>query len=449
MRVIPEYNRKLLTRYDRQLPRYTSYPTALLFQENFSPEVWRSALHNSVHSQQPYSLYVHIPYCSSPCFYCACNRIITRDCERSKVYLEALFKEIELTANLLPVEARKASQLHLGGGSPTFLSGEELAALWKHIGDHFELQADGEYSIEIDPRASSVELIHHLADIGFNRMSFGVQDLDPDVQDAINRRQSPQETFAQIQAARDAGIESINADLIYGLPRQTLQTFANTIEQVIAARPDRVAVYHYAHMPQLFKAQTQIDKYELPTLSEKLRLLEHAINAFQEAGYEYIGLDHFALPDDELAIARREDTLHRNFQGYSTQAECDMLGFGLTSIGKIGDTFYQNIKDEKAYLQSLQEGTLPLAKGYTSNRDDAIRGRAIMDLMCHGYLHLNEFKQQVGQSFFDYFADAIDELRSMEADKLLTLTDDELTITPTGHLLLRNICYTLDAYRRK
>ncbi len=448
MKIIPQFDHNLLQRYDRPLPRYTSYPTAVKFREDFSLSDWRQGLQQSLDSNRPFSLYAHVPFCSSPCFYCGCSRTITRDPQRSETYLQALLQEIALVAQQIPAHRRKARQVHLGGGTPTFLTDEQLSRLWHAMADHFTLAEDGEYSIEIDPRSTSESRIEALVELGFNRMSFGVQDLDAGVQEAINRLQSADETFTQIARARALGVKSINVDLIYGLPRQTAATFGDTIDRVIRARPDRVAVYAYAHMPHLFKAQKQIDKYDLPAQAEKLQLLQIAIERFQAAGYDYIGLDHFALPDDELAIARRNNTLQRNFQGYATDSDCDMLGFGVTSIGKVGNVYYQNSKQEADYLASIARQELPIRKGYTLTADDCLRADTIMSLMCQGALNFDRFARQSGCSFHDYFADAIDELEAMQGDGLLTLTRDGLQVSPRGQLLLRNIAYQLDAYRQ-
>lgn len=444
----PEFNAELLSRYDRPAPRYTSYPTAPRFDDAFTVDDWRAALGSRPDPARPLSLYFHIPFCRSLCFYCACNKIITPNHERSLPYLDAIFRELELVAAELPEHGRKVSQIHLGGGTPTFLSGGQLADLMANIRRHFDLAEDGEYSIEIDPRACSVETIERLAELGFNRMSFGVQDFDPQVQKAVNRIQSPAETFAQIDAARAHGVESINLDLIYGLPLQNRHSFARTLDTVIEQRPDRVAVYSYAHLPEMFRAQRQIEKHQLPSASEKLALLELAIKRFLEAGYEYIGMDHFALPDDELAIARRDGSLQRNFQGYSTQSQCDMLGFGITSIGRVGDSYYQNIKTEKEYLELIEKGELPIAKGYSLVRDDRIRSEVIMTLMCQGELDIIDFESRTGITFYGYFEKALPRLLTFCEDGLVELGDRKITITPRGQLLLRNICQLFDAYHK-
>ncbi len=446
MKTFPQYNRDMLIKYDKLLPRYTSYPTALQFTEGFTQQDWLTAW-NSVEESSELSLYFHIPFCRSPCFYCACNRIITRDATRSTPYLDAIFKEMALVSSLLSDKQKKVSQVHLGGGTPTFLSPEQLSMLWEKIHQYFRLEFQGEYSIEIDPRAASIEMIQHLAELGFNRMSFGVQDLNKDVQEAINRIQSVKETFAQIDAARKAGVQSINVDLIYGLPKQTEDTFANTIDRVIDARPERVAVYGYAHMPAVFKAQRQIAKFDLPDLSSKLMLLELAIEKFQSAGYEYIGLDHFALPHDELSIARNNGSLQRNFQGYSTRKNLNMLGFGVTSIGKVGNAIFQNHKLEDEYIRMLSNGTLPLIKGYVMTQDDQIRKAVIMSLMCQGVIIFESLFQKYGAVFNEYFHLSMPELLQFQRDGLIDMNDEKLTITPVGQLLLRNIANVFDAYR--
>lgn len=447
MHIIPQYNRELLYRYDRNMPRYTSYPTALQFQPEFQLEHWSQALAKSPNRDKPLSLYFHIPFCRSPCFYCACSRIITRDQRRSQPYLEAVIREMALVAQQLPASRRRVQQIHLGGGTPTFLTMSQLRYLWQSIEEHFERLPDGEYSIEVDPRAADVKMIEDLARLGFNRMSFGVQDLDPAVQKAVNRIQSPADTFSQMNAARAARVESVNVDLIYGLPMQTQQTFADTIDRVLEHRPERAAIYAYAHMPQLIKAQRQIDQYSLPDVSEKLSLLELAIDRFQAAGYDYIGLDHFALPSDSLAQARRDNSLQRNFQGYATQSDVDMLGFGVTSIGKVGDTFYQNLKTETEYLQAVQNDQLPIKKGYRCTDDDRLRGQVIMNLMCQGQIDFDDFYRRSGTRFQQYFAEVMTELESMAADGLLTLEAQKLQITPAGQLLLRHVANVFDAYR--
>lgn len=448
MGAIPEFNAELLTRYNKPVPRYTSYPTAPQFNSNITQSSLIQAL-DQRDGARPLSLYLHIPFCRSLCYYCACNKIITTNASRSIPYLESVTRELKLTSDRLSRNDRQVSQIHLGGGTPTFLACEQLTDLFRHIESHFSLASDGEYSIEIDPRASSVDMIRHLVTLGFNRMSFGIQDFDPDVQKAINRVQSSAETFSQINAARAHGVRSINVDLIYGLPLQTKRSFARTLDTVIGERPDRIAVYGYAHLPGTFKSQQLIDKHYLPLETEKIALLELAINKFLNAGYEYIGMDHFALPEDELAIARREGTLQRNFQGYSTRIECDMLGFGVTSIGKLGDLYYQNEKVEKVYMERVHNNELPLAKGYQLTFDDVVRRGVIMVLMCQGRLNMQQFERTTGHAFFQYFSDVIPELLELTEDGLLTMSDWHVEVTQKGQLLLRNICNVFDAYRKQ
>ncbi|MDX1692450.1 MAG: oxygen-independent coproporphyrinogen III oxidase [Ketobacteraceae bacterium] len=443
----PQFSAELLRRYNQPVPRYTSYPTAPRFSEAVSVPDWERAVASRGNNASPWSLYFHIPFCRSLCFYCACNKIITPTQSRSFPYLEHLFRELKLVSSKLNKQNRKVSQIHLGGGTPTFLTPQQLTDLWDQINRHFILEADGEYGIEIDPRAANTNTIKHLTELGFNRMSFGIQDFDPEVQKAVNRIQSVKDTFDQINTARANGVRSINVDLIYGLPLQTIQSFSRTLETVIAERPDRIAVYGYAHLPQLFRAQRQIDKHYLPPEKEKLALLELAITKFIGAGYEYVGMDHFALPEDELAKARRDGSLQRNFQGYSTRQECDMLGFGITSIGKVGNLYYQNTKYEKEYFSYLGGERLPITKGYQLTEDDRLRRTIIMTLMCQGKLDLEAFEVETGLSFFRYFDREIPDLLRLAEDKLIELNDRQIVITRRGQLLLRNICHKFDAYR--
>lgn len=443
----PEFSAELLQRYNQPVPRYTSYPTAPQFSDEVSAPAWEQAVGSRVSTAAPWSMYFHIPFCRSLCFYCACNKIITPTHSRSFPYLDHLFKELELVGNKLDQQDRQVSQIHLGGGTPTFLTPQQLTDLWGQISRHFQLETDGEYGIEIDPRAADCNTIKHLTDLGFNRMSFGIQDFDPEVQKAVNRIQSVKDTFDQINTARAHGVRSINVDLIYGLPLQTIQSFSRTIDTVIGERPDRIAVYGYAHLPQLFRAQQQIDKHHLPSEQEKLALLELAINKFLAAGYEYIGMDHFALPEDELAKARRNGSLQRNFQGYSTRQECDMLGFGITAIGKVKNLYYQNAKSEKDYFRSIAGNSLPIIKGFRLTDDDMLRRSIIMKLMCQGNLDLKQFELETGHSFFHYFDREMPELLRLAEDRLIALSDWQIEITRKGQLLLRNICHTFDAYR--
>ena len=445
------FDAELLRAYDISGPRYTSYPPATQFTEAFGEADYRAAADasNDDPIPRPLSLYVHVPFCTSPCFYCGCTRIITRDPLKGRIYLDHLLHEIELQARLFDPD-RVVDQLHLGGGTPTFLSNEQLAELLAGMRKHFRLRNDEgrEFSIEIDPRTVDEQRMQQLADLGFNRVSLGVQDFDPVVQQAVNRIQGVEETLGVMQAARRAGISSINLDLIYGLPFQSLEGFSRTLETVIEARPERLAVYSYAHLPRMFKAQRQIDERTLPSPETKLALLELAITMLTAAGYIYIGMDHFALPDDELVLAQRRGDLQRNFQGYSTRAECDMIGMGMSSIGKVGDTYSQNIKELGKYQAALAEGRLPVVRGLRLNEDDRLRRAVIQQLMCHGELDYAAVGERWQIDFRSYFADALSRLRRLADDGLVELAEDRLTVTPRGRLLLRVVAMCFDRYQR-
>lgn len=445
------FDARLLRMYDISGPRYTSYPTAMQFGETFDEvqycELARASNDDPI--PRPLSLYVHVPFCTSPCFYCGCTRIITREPVKGRIYLDHLLREIELQATLFDRD-RVVEQLHLGGGTPTFLSGDQLGELLDGMRKHFRLCDDErrEFSIEVDPRTVSAAGMQHLADLGFNRVSLGVQDFDPVVQAAVNRLQSVEETLGLVQAARRAGISSINMDLIHGLPFQSLEGFGRTLETVIGARPERLAVYSYAHLPRMFKAQRQIDERALPSAEAKLALLELAITMLTAAGYVYIGMDHFALPDDELVLAQRRGDLQRNFQGYSTRAECDMIGLGMSSIGKVGDSYSQNIKSLAGYQQALSEGRLPVMRGVRLNCDDLVRREIIQQLMCQGELDFAAVAERWEIDFHDYFATSLARLRRLATDGLVELSREHLTVTPRGRLLLRVVAMCFDRYQR-
>ena len=380
---------ELLQRYDVPGPRYTSYPTADRFVEAFTEADYIRALQGRRQGiggrTQPLSLYAHIPFCASLCYYCACNKIITKHHERAAEYLRLLEREVELQVSHLGA-GHSVSQLHLGGGTPTFLSDDQLRQLMRLLRSHFHLVPGGEHSIEIDPRTVSAERLQVLHQLGFNRLSFGVQDFDPQVQKAVHRIQPVEQTFELTQAARDTGFESVNVDLIYGLPMQTEAGFERTIEQVIQLRPDRIALYAYAHLPERFKPQRRIHAEQLPGAASKVAMLASAMRQLMQAGYVYIGMDHFALPDDALAVAKRQGRLHRNFQGYSTQPDCDLIALGVSSIGRVGATYSQNAKTLEEYADFLAQGRLPIVKGLVLTRDDLARRAIIMALMCQGRL---------------------------------------------------------------
>jgi len=443
------FDAELIRRYDKAGPRYTSYPTAVQFREGFGEAEYRAAAVTSNAGSAPLSLYFHLPFCDTVCYYCACNKIVTKNRKRTAPYLERLFREIELQGELFD-RSRPVDQLHWGGGTPTFLSSEEMRALMDKTRRHFSLRDDdsGEYSIEVDPREANAEIIALLRELGFNRLSLGVQDFDPTVQKAVNRIQSEAETFAVLDAARRTGFRSVNMDLIYGLPHQTVASFAATLDKVIAAGPDRLSVFNYAHLPELFKTQRQIDTASLPAAGEKLAILQHTIERLTAAGYVYIGMDHFARPDDELAVAQREGTLYRNFQGYSTHADCDLVAMGITAIGKVGDTYSQNVKTLDEYSAVLDAGRLPVFRGIVLSDDDKLRRAVITQLICHFELNFARIEQAFGIRFRDHFAAELAEFKSMQADGLLDLTEHSLLVRPAGKLLIRNICMVFDTYLR-
>jgi len=443
------FDAELIRRYDKAGPRYTSYPTAVQFRESFGEAGYRAVAEASNTGGAPLSLYFHLPFCDTVCYYCACNKIVTKNRKRTAPYLERLFREIELQGALFD-RSRPVDQLHWGGGTPTFLSIDEMRALMRKTREHFRLRDDdsGEYSIEVDPREANAEIIALLRELGFNRLSLGVQDFDPTVQKAVNRIQSEAETFAVLDAARATGFRSVNMDLIYGLPHQTVASFAATLDKVIDAGPDRLSVFNYAHLPELFKTQRQIDTASLPAPGEKLAILQHTIERLTAAGYVYIGMDHFARPDDELAVAQREGSLYRNFQGYSTHADCDLVAMGITAIGKVGDSYSQNVKTLDEYSTLLDAGHLPVFRGIVLSHDDKLRRAIITQLICHFELNYARIEQTFNVRFRDYFTAELDALQAMQADGLLEVGAHSIVVRPVGKLLIRNICMVFDTYLR-
>ncbi len=443
------FNRPLVEKYDRPGPRYTSYPTAPQFHAAFAEDDYRAAAErsNRVASPKPLSVYVHIPFCKSLCYYCACNKIITHNTERAAEYLSWLKQEIGVQGALFD-ETRRMTQLHLGGGTPTYLGNTQLGELMAALDEafHFAPVEEREFSLEVDPRTVTPAQIHELHDLGFNRLSFGVQDFDTNVQKAVNRLQSEEQVVELVAAAREAGFQSVSVDLIYGLPLQTVASFDATLDKIIALRPDRIASYSYAHLPELFKAQRLIRPEDMPPPERKLELLELTIRRLTAAGYVYIGMDHFALPDDELTLARENGTLQRNFQGYSTHADCDMIGLGITSIGKVGDSYSQNVKETAQYQARLEEGRLPVMRGYRLNDDDRLRRDVINALMCHGRIDFANIEARHDIVFRDYFAEALAQLEEMQADGLLTIGADAIEVLPAGRLMMRNLARAFDAY---
>jgi oxygen-independent coproporphyrinogen III oxidase len=437
----------LIRRYDQSGPRYTSYPTAVEFDESFDAAAYRAACARSNHSGRPLSLYFHIPFCDTVCFYCACNKIATKDRSLAPPYLERVYKELALQSELFD-QSRVVEQLHWGGGTPTFLSHAQMTELMDTTRRYFNLAGDdvGEYSIEIDPREADAAGIALLRRLGFNRMSLGVQDFDPRVQQAVNRIQTEAETMAVLEAARAEGFRSISIDLIYGLPFQTPESFARTLERIIAVDPERLSVFNYAHLPERFKPQRRINEADLPAPEAKLDILQSTIERLTRAGYVYIGMDHFARPDDELARAQQAGTLYRNFQGYSTHADCDLIGIGVTSIGKIDNTYGQNRRGLEEYYADLDAGRLPVFRGIELTRDDLIRRDMITRLICHFELDIPSAEAAWDIRFDAYFADALMKLRDMAGDGLLEVDAHKIRILPRGRLLVRNICMAFDAY---
>lgn len=440
----------LIKRYDRSGPRYTSYPTAVQFTEDYTLADYERNAALSNQTGKGLSLYFHLPFCDTICYYCACNKVITKDRSKADPYLQRLHKEIAMQAKLFD-PSRKVDQLHWGGGTPTFISHEQMRELMDVTRKHFNLHDDdqGEYSIEIDPREVTADSIKLLRDIGFNRMSLGVQDFNPEVQKAVNRIQSEDITLNALQTARDTGFKSISVDLIYGLPLQTVNTFSETLQRIIEIDPDRISVFNYAHLPEMFKPQRRINEDELPTAAEKLDILKMSIEDLTKAGYVYIGMDHFAKPDDELAIAQQQGLLYRNFQGYATHADCDLVGLGITSIGTVGRSFAQNVKTLDEYNERIDAGKLAVFRGVEIDDDDIIRRDAIMKLICHFQLDIARFEADNSIKFNQYFSDELGELKTMAKDGLLELSDKAIIVTSKGRLLIRNICMVFDRYLKK
>lgn len=438
---------ELIKKYDQSGPRYTSYPTAVQFSEAFGRDDYHQVAIQSNESEQALSLYFHIPFCDTVCFYCGCNKIATKDRSKAQPYLDRVYKELELQSRLLS-DDRPIEQLHWGGGTPTFISHAQMAELMQQTGKYFKLLNDdsGEYSIEIDPREASRDSIALLRDIGFNRMSLGVQDFDADVQKAVNRIQSEEQTLTVLDAARDKGFRSISIDLIYGLPFQSVKSFEKTLERIIDASPDRLSVFNYAHLPQIFKPQRRINEADLPAPQEKLDILTMTADKLADAGYVYIGMDHFAKPDDELAIAQRDGTLYRNFQGYSTHADCDLIGLGITSIGMVGPTYSQNLKTLEDYYAAIDNEQLPVFRGLELNRDDQIRRDVITKLICNFVLTFADIETSWAINFQDYFASELETLREMADDGLIDYDNKQISVMPKGRFLIRNICMVFDAY---
>ena len=445
VRITPE----LLTRFDVPGPRYTSYPTADRFVEAFGTADYAQALEMrrdaSPNRAMPLSVYVHIPFCESLCYYCACNKIITRHPERAVVYLDYLAREVALHVNHVG-KGQPVSQLHLGGGTPTFLSDAQLKALMAMLKSNFNIVPGGEYAIEVDPRTVDAQRLSVLAALGFNRLSLGVQDFDPKVQVAVHRIQPAQQVFDLVAQARKIGFESINVDLIYGLPHQTPESFDRTLAQINALRPDRIALYAYAHLPARFKPQRRIISTDLPMPSEKVTMLARSLASLEEAGYVYVGMDHFALPNDALAIAKRQGRLHRNFQGYSTQPDCDLIALGVSSIGRVGATYSQNAKTLSEYYDLIDQDQIPVVRGLALSRDDMIRRAVIMAIMCQGQLQFESINLAWLIDFKSYFKSEMTHLEALQSQGLVALSDAGIQVTPMGWFFVRGVAMSFDRY---
>jgi oxygen-independent coproporphyrinogen-3 oxidase len=435
----------LIQKYNQSGPRYTSYPTALEFHQDFGADAFQHAV--ARYPDRPLSLYVHIPFCHKLCYFCGCNKVVTRQRHKAEQYLERLAQEIHQRAPLF--KGRQVSQLHWGGGTPTYLDKAQISRLMGLLRSHFEFLPEVEQSLELDPREIELDVLDHLRDEGFNRLSMGVQDFDKQVQRLVNREQDEDFIFALVARARELGFRSTNIDLIYGLPKQTPESFAYTLQRVAELSPDRLSVFNYAHLPSLFAAQRKIKEADLPDAGQRLAILQQSIAFLTQAGYQFIGMDHFARPDDELAIAQREGTLHRNFQGYTTQGDTDLLGLGVSAISMLGDSYAQNEKDLKAYYARVEAGGEALWRGLTLTQDDCLRRDVIRTLICNFSLAFAPVEQQYGIRFHEYFAEDLALLAPLAEDGLVEQSAHGLQVTPRGRLLIRNICMCFDRYLRR
>lgn len=442
-----EISEELVRRFDKLGPRYTSYPTADRFHTGFTEQTYGSYLdqRGARTNNPPLSIYIHLPFCESLCYFCACNKIITKDHERVAEYLRYLDKEMALVSARLGAD-RKTVQLHLGGGTPTFFNADELRQLMTMVRSHFEFTPDAELGVEIDPRTVHPDTLANLASLGFNRNSFGVQDFDPAVQQAVNRIQPLAMVEAAVVESRRAGFQSVNADLIYGLPKQTLESFGRTLDNLIRVAPDRIALYNYAHLPQRFKAQRLIIESDLPSAEARLQIFLMSMRRLLDAGYVYIGLDHFSKPDDELNKARLDKSLHRNFQGYTTRAECDLIGFGVSAISKVGESYSQGVRTVSSYYQHLDAGRFPIEKGFELSQDDVLRRDIIMTLMCSAPVEVAAVNRKYGIDFNRYFAPELERLKPYEEAGLITIAADAIRITPKGRLFVRASGMVFDKY---
>ena len=439
------WDQALIEKYNYSGPRYTSYPTALEFNEQFTEKDFISA--TNCYPKRPLSLYIHIPFCHKLCYFCGCNKLVTRQTHKVTRYLDIL--DIEITKQAELFKDRIVTQMHWGGGTPTFLTDDEISRLITSIKQHFNFAQDAELSIEIDPREISPQTIDHLAKLGFNRLSMGIQDFNHEIQNLINREQDENLIRSLITQARKNHFRSISLDLIYGLPKQTVESFTETLNKVIDISPDRLSVFNYAHLPSRFAAQRKIKDHDLPNANQKLKILQTSIEKLTQAGYQFIGMDHFAKPTDELAIAQQQNKLHRNFQGYTTKGDADLVGLGVSAISMLGDSYAQNQKDLKSYQTLVEQKGHGLWKGFTLNQDDKIRRDVIKQLICHFHLDKKPIEQLYHIKFDDYFADDLKLLAPLAQDGLVIINQDSIVVQPKGHLLIRNICMCFDIYMRR
>jgi oxygen-independent coproporphyrinogen III oxidase len=446
----PVFDTELILKYDKPGPRYTSYPTAPYFVQAFDTDSYCEVIEstNAAPDPPPLSLYFHLPFCRSVCYFCGCNVVYTKDRTLGDLYVDSMIQEMDSLVSLMK-PGREVVQVHWGGGTPTFLSAPLLRRLWDAITERFAIASGAEIGVEIDPREVTDEHLEMFAECGFNRMSMGIQDFDPQVQEAVHRVQPEELTLHVFNRCRRLGLESINVDLIYGLPFQTRDRFADTVDKIITMAPDRIAAFNFAYLPDMIGHQKAIPRDALPSPSEKLAILKMLVERFTESGYVYVGMDHFARPEDELCVALRERTLYRNFQGYTTKAGCDLYGVGVTSIGQVGPCYAQNAKDLKSYQESIREKGLAVFRGVLLTEDDILRRDVITRLMCHFVLYKEEIESKYGIRFDVLFADALEDLKPLEADGLLELHPERIEVKPLGRLLVRNIAMAFDAYLRK
>lgn len=442
------FDLKLIKKYDTPTPRYTSYPPATELREDFNCQDFVDAIARSNARQTPLSLYFHIPFCQSACYFCGCNVIVTNSKNVAQPYVEYLVKEIQQTSQNID-KKRPVTQLHWGGGTPNFLTLQQTEFLWKHINKHFQIDENAELSLEVNPRYVDKDYIFFLRELGFNRISFGIQDFNPEVQAAINRVQPEEMLFNVMEWVRDAGFSSVNVDLIYGLPHQNLKTFNKTIQKTIELNPDRIAVFNFAYVPWVKPVQKNIPKEALPAPEERLEILQMTVEELTHSHYLFIGMDHFAKPTDELALALQQGTLKRNFQGYTALGNAELFGFGATSVSMLEDTYAQNYKRLKDYYQAVDNGMIPTHKGYNLSKDDMIRRDVIMSIMSGTWVEKGEIEQQYQISFDDYFAYELPQLEKLETDGLVDLSASRIKVTPIGRLLVRNIAVIFDAHKKQ